>query len=68
MLSLIKLYEFGKKDQEFLDDLLSSNQNVPPEDSDPKDIKHLFGASYYGYILAKFGDKWRDALSENSKK
>jgi len=59
---IINLYEAGKKDKKFLDDIYSADGDTPPSSSSSGLLKKGFAAMYYGYLVAKMGNNWRDAL------
>ena len=61
-LKILKLYNRACVDTTFINTMKIADNDKPPGTFADELSKHMWAAMYYGYIVAKFGSKWEDAL------
>ena len=56
------LFKAGRKNQDFLQAVKDADGDEKPSRFADKLMRAFFGLTYYGWLVAKYGDKWEDKL------
>lgn len=57
-----KIYLSGIKNNEFLADIKEANGDEKPSKFAIDLEKHLFSAAYYGWLVGRYGNNWKDYI------
>ena len=58
------LYKHARENENFLKDIESADNDREPSLIASSIEKHVFASTYYGWLVGKFGNKWRTELNK----
>ena len=57
-----EVYKSAKKNKQFNDDILRADGDTPPNFFSNEIVKHIYTTTYYGWLVAKYGENWKQHL------